>query len=240
MESVECVLSSSECRCWGLMLSLNQAQLAHRHQACDPAASITPQLLSAAPLFFLPLTPQHFLFLTLSQALKGLLVLVFLLWFSLSAICPPSHSSLGNSPFSLCEPRNSRQLHFPSFVLPSSSFCLCARRESVRGAQPAKWHGLDPTETAGGAKHSIHAYSSCFPGEGQPQLDGKDQAQSLRSIWESPELRAPTSTFTTGFVEAEQLHFPCMVLLLLCADFLLLQQTAVLHEETGQDLINKC
>lgn len=51
---------------------INPAQLAHKHQVCDPAASITPQLLSGVPLFFLPLLPPHFLFLTLSQALKGL------------------------------------------------------------------------------------------------------------------------------------------------------------------------
>lgn len=75
---MECVLSSSECRCWGLMLIINWAQLAHRHQVCDPAASTTPQLLSGVPLFLLPLPPHHFLFLTLSQALKGLLSLVFL------------------------------------------------------------------------------------------------------------------------------------------------------------------
>lgn len=53
--AMECVLSSSECRCWSLMLIINRAQLAHSHQFCDPAASITPQLLCGFSLsFFFP------------------------------------------------------------------------------------------------------------------------------------------------------------------------------------------
>lgn len=171
--------------------------------------------------FFLSLPPHHFLSFTLSQALKGLLFYYFcLLWFSLSGICPPL-SSLGDSPCSLCEPRNSWQLHFPSCVLPSLSFCLCA----CTRAWEAPSQAVTRFESYSNCRWSqtLHPSSQqLLPWRRAAPAWWQRPSSEPQSTWESPELRALTHIFTTRFVWALQLHIPCTALLLLCAGFLLL------------------
>lgn len=137
---------------------------------------------------------------------------------SLSGICPPL-SSLGDSPCALCEPRNSWQLHFPSCVLPLSSFCLCA----CTRAWEAPSQAVTRFESYNNCRWSqtLHPYSQqLLPWRRAAPAWCQRPSSEPQSTWESPELRALTRTFTTRFVWALQLHIPCTALLLLYAGFL--------------------
>lgn len=172
------------------MLIINQAQLAHSHQVCDPAASITPQLFCGFSLFSPPPPAHLFLFLPLSQALKKTSFFVFLLTlFFFTRDLPSSSQFSWPLPIFLVWPRNFWQ-----------HACVWERNPASLVTWLEFYTNWRQSETLHLSLQQLLPWG--LIAIARWQRPSSQPPEHLGAV-----LCALTCTFTTRFVEAVQPHF---------------------------------